>query len=388
MLKRLTLIVSFLLVATIGYRFGEQSSTLSAEPSLDFSTSEQVWDVVQRNYLRRDDFDPQALKYGLAKGLISSLGDSHSDYMDPEEAKAFMTSLNGDLQGIGAELRLKNDMVTVINPIPGSPAEKAGIRAGDIIIKLDGKSLSRVTDLIEIVLMIRGPKGTSVVLTVIHEDDPKPVDIEITRDEIHLKSVEWSEKVFNGKPIAYVKLSAFTEDIGKEFDKVITEIIRGAYQHLVLDLRYNGGGYLEGSVDILSHFIEADEPVVFIKDRNGEIPRNTIRKPTKYRGSIVVLVNDSSASASEIMAGALRDYDLAKIIGVKTFGKGSVQEVHPFSDKSMLRLTIAEWMTPLKKSIEAVGIEPDQFVELDFDAFKDGKDNQLDAALEFLGTKS
>lgn len=384
MIKRLAIVISVALLMGVSYRFGQQSPTISAVIPLDFGVARQVWEVVNQNYLRADDIDLESIKYGLAKGLVGALDDNHSDYMDPDEAKDFMASLNGDLQGIGAELRLVDGIVTVVNPLPDSPAERAGIRPGDMIMKVDGETLGPIADIIEVVTKIRGPAGTIVKLTIIHEDNPKPIDIEIRREEIHLNAIEWSEKEFSGEKIAYIRLASFTEDIGKEFADAIEEIVRIGYKKLILDLRFNGGGYLEGSVDVLSHFIEADKPVVFIRDQEQEIARNAFRVPVNFQGEIVVLVNDSSASASEIVAGALRDYDLAHLIGVKTYGKGSVQEVHPFSDQSLLRLTIAEWLTPLKKNIEMVGIEPDQVLELDFDAFKEGEDNQLDAALEYL----
>lgn len=384
MIKRLAIVISIGLLMGVSYRFGQQSPLLVVESPLDFSVSRQVWEVVNRNYLRADEIDLESIKYGLAKGLVGGLGDHHSDYMDPKEAKEFIASLNGDLQGIGAELKLEDGIVIVVNPLPDSPAERAGIRPGDMILKVDGETLGPVTNILDVVTKIRGPAGTIVRLTVIHEDDPKPVDLEIRREEIHLDAIEWSEKEFSGEKIAYIRLASFTEDIGSEFDKALKEITKIGYEKLILDLRFNGGGYLEGAIDILSHFIDADKPVVFIRDQEAEIARNAYKVPLNFKGKIVVLVNDSSASASEIVAGALRDYNLAHLIGVKTYGKGTVQEVHPFSDQSMLRLTIAEWITPLKKEIELVGIEPDQVLDLDFDAFKEGKDNQLNAALEYL----
>lgn len=343
-----------------------------------------VWDVVSHNYLRIDEADQEKLKYGLARGLVQSLGDQHSVFMDPQEANDFMSSLNGDLQGIGAELKLEDDTVVIVNPLPDSPAEKAGIRPGDIIMKVDGEYLGSVTDLTEVVMKIRGPKGTNVTLTVLHEGEFQPIDLTITRDSIHLVAVSWKEQEFAGQVIPVIQLASFTETIGEEFENALLEVMAKGHQKLVVDLRFNGGGYLEGAVDVLSYFLPSGSEVVSIRNQDQEIPRNSMPKKTRYEGELVLLVNESSASASEIVAGALQDYQKAHVIGTTTFGKGSVQEVHGFSDDSLIRLTIAEWLTPQGRSIEGVGIEPDQVLELDFEQFKEGTDNQMEAALEYL----
>lgn len=381
----LGILIGVLIVAGVSYRLGAQSVVVIQENGLDFTMANSVWEVIGDRYLGADEIDQENIKYGLAKGIVNALDDQHSAFLSPEEAQAFLTSLNGELEGIGAELRLKDGVVVVVSPLPDSPAERAGIRSGDIILKVDGVYLGNVSNLFEVVLKIRGKKGTEVVLTVLHEGEIVPEDISIIRDEIQLKAVEWEEKESSGEKIAVLQLSSFTESVGAEFGNTLQEIVDGGYSKMVLDLRFNGGGYLEGAVDILSYFLDPKQPIVYIRDQNSTVPRRSEQQKVRYRGDLVILVNDSSASAAEIVAGALQELDLAHLIGVQTFGKGTVQEVHPFFDRSMIRITIAEWLTAQKRSIEGIGIEPDQIVELDYDAFiESGEDKQLEAALNYL----
>jgi len=383
-LKKSLYIIALVILVAIAYRMGQNSILFSDAEPLNYSIANSVWDVVDDKYLRADEIETDDIKYGLAKGLVSAIGDDHSTFFDPEESAAFMTSLNGDLQGIGAELKLVDGLVMVVSPLPDSPAEKAGILPGDIIIKVNDENLGVVSNLLELVMKIRGPKGTEVTLTVIHEDNPVPEDISIIRDEIHLQAATFHEEEYQDEKIAVINLSSFTESIGNEFEELLRQVNFDGYDKLIIDMRYNGGGYLEGAIDIVSYFIDPNLPVVHIKDRNNEEARNSSAKTLRFNGKIVVLVNEVSASASEIVAGALKEYDKAQVIGTKTYGKGSVQEVHPFLDSSMMRITVAEWLTPEKNNIEGVGIEPNQIVELDFEQFKEGTDNQMDAALMYL----
>lgn len=383
-MKKFLALISIVVIASASYHLGQQSVVSSSQTSLDVSMANAVWDVVSQNYLRIDALDQEHLKYGLARGLVQSLGDQHSVFMDPEEANTFLTSLNGDLEGIGAELKLEDETVVIVNPLPDSPAERAGIRPGDLILKVDGVSLGSVTNLNEVVSKIRGPKGTNVTLSIVHEGEYEPKDVTITRESIHLAAVTWEEEAIGPLSIPVIRLSSFTENIGAEFEKALSEAIAKNPDQLVVDLRFNGGGYLEGAIDVLSYFLSPEDTVVSIRNQGQMVSRTAVPKNIRYMGNLVVLVNESSASASEIVAGALQDYDLAHVIGVTTFGKGSVQEVHSFVDDSIIRLTIAEWITPKERSIEKKGIEPNQVLELDFDLFKEGTDNQLQAALEYL----
>ncbi len=369
----------------LSFRLGQQSTVQSdASSGLDLSAANAVWQSIEKNYLRIDELDDEALKHGLAKGLVNSLGDRHSSYMTPSETDAFMTSLQGDLEGIGAELKLIEGVVTVVSPLPNSPAQKAGIRPGDSIIKVDGESLGTVSNLFDIVTKIRGPRGTQVVLTVIREEDFSQDEISIIRDSIHIEAVEYAIEEVNTQKVAHVKLSSFTEQVSAELLTALRELEQENIEYLILDMRFNGGGFLDAAVEILSYFMGEDKPAVYIKDQSGIQTRNTKDLGFQYSGKVVVLVNESSASASEIVAGALQDYDLAYVIGTQTFGKGSVQEIHPFFDKSALRITIAEWLTPLKRSIEGEGLEPDEILEMDFAEFIEGIDKQKEAAIDYL----
>lgn len=385
------LVFSLLLIGAFaaGQHFSPdiQPSGQSAPAVLDMTIAEDVWDVIQRSYLRADEIDTSQMKYGLARGLMSVLDDPHSAFLDPEESEAFMTSLKGDLHGIGAELKLADGLVEVVSPLPDSPAERAGIRPGDIIMKVDGEVLGNVTNLFDVVMDIRGEKGTSVTLTVLHVDALTPEDITIVRDEIHIDAVSYDELEYEGEVIPHLKVSSFTEEVGTEFENMLSQVNNNGYKKLILDFRFNGGGFLEGAVDVLSHFVSEGSIVVKTAKKVNQSQRLAKDKEVTFDGEIVVLVNEASASASEIVAGALQDYGVAHTLGVKTFGKGSVQEVLPLYDGSLVRITIAEWITPKNRSIEGEGIEPDEILELDYEKYREGDDNQLDRALEYLHAK-
>ncbi|MDP2691044.1 MAG: S41 family peptidase [bacterium] len=388
-MKRLFTFLVVSLLLFFSYQLGQQTMftrlTQSTGDGVNYSIANSVWKLVQDHYLRVDDVDPQQISYGLAKGLLYALGDIHSTYFEPDEAQAFFTSLNGELQGIGAELKLEDGLVKIVSPLPDSPAEKAGLRSGDIILKVDGGYLGTVSSLVDVVMKIRGPKGSPVVLTIVHEGESRSVDITIVRDEIHLEAVTWKLEEYHGEQVAVVTLSTFTETIGVEFEALLSQILDAGVDKMVLDLRFNGGGYLEGSINVLSSFIEDGQPVVYIRDQESEIARNAEGRSKHFDGTVVVLVNESSASASEIVAAALKEYGIATVIGDTTFGKGTVQEVFPLPDGSMLRITIAEWLTSQKVSIEGEGVHPDQEVDMDFDQLKETEfDTQMDAALQFL----
>lgn len=383
-----SLIIAFL-IALAFFRLGQENPLVnSSAVDLNMSAANDVWQVVQDKYLRAQDVKKDDLKYGLAKGLVSALQDQHSVFFDPKEAENFLSSLNGSLEGIGAELKLEEGIVFVVTPLPKTPAERAGILPGDVILKVDGKLLGNVTNLLEVVMKIRGPRGTTVTLTVLHKDDPKSYDIVITRESIHVPAVSYEEKEFEGRKIPVIRLSTFSEKVDEEFGDALKKAAGMNEKQLVLDMRYNGGGYLDGAIDVTSYFVKPDTPVVKIRDRKGMETRNSVQKSLLFEGKIAVLVNEASASASEIVAGALKDYGLARILGEKSFGKGSVQEVQRFRDASAMRITIAEWLTPKENSIEGVGVEPDQKVELNFEEFKKGKDNQMEAAMEYVSVIS
>ncbi|PIT86684.1 MAG: S41 family peptidase [Candidatus Magasanikbacteria bacterium CG10_big_fil_rev_8_21_14_0_10_43_6] len=341
----------------------------------------KVWDMVKEQYVDQpvDDVD---LFYAATAGLVDGLGDPYSVYFPPTEAKAFADDLSGEFEGIGAEIGIRDGLLTVIAPLPTSPAEQSGIRAGDIVFAIDGTEAFDMS-VEEAVRLIRGPGGTSVVLTVRHLGSEVAEDITITRATISVPTISWD--IYDGN-IGYVQVSYFNEETLSEFDDAVQEILRKGPSGVVLDLRGNPGGFLDTSVRIASEWIESGA-IVRERFQSGETSEYTsVGKHRLVSMPTVVLVDAGSASASEIVAGALQDYDAATIVGVQTFGKGSVQNFEILPDGSALKLTIAKWQTPDGREIDGEGITPDTIVEevLPGEEGGDPKDMGLDVALEIL----
>lgn len=326
--------------------------------------------------------DNKAMVYGMAKGLTNSLGDPYTVFFEPEKSKQFKEDLKGSFSGIGAEIGMKQNILTVIAPIKDTPAEKAGIKAGDKIFKIDDKDTSGLA-VDEAVALIRGEKGTKVKLLLASEEDVQPREVEIVRDIINVKSVDWELKEDN---IAYIRLSGFTEDSVKEFSDVTGKVKESSAKKIVLDLRGNPGGYLDAAVDIAAFFLPKDTLVVR-EDFGGKRSANEYKtqyKPVLGDYPLVILIDKGSASASEILAGAISEQRGNKLIGEQTFGKGSVQEFLSLSDGSTIKITVAEWLTPQGKSINKEGISPDTEVKITADDIKEKRDPQLDKALEII----
>lgn len=348
---------------------------------VNFDIFWEAWRKVDRSFYDEDKLVSEDMVHGAISGMVRSLNDPYSSFMSREETEDFKAEMEGSFEGIGAELGIRENVLTVIAPIEGMPAQKAGLRAGDKIIKINNSSTSEL-DIDEAVRMIRGEKGTEVILTVFRDEseDRKTLDIKIIRDRIEIKSVTYSRK---DGDIGYVRIKKFAEDTTKEFNKVVSMMIADNVKGVVLDVRNNPGGFLNVSVEIASKFVSKKEPVVWEESRNG------VRRSYEAMGGdslssmpVVVLVNEGSASASEIVAGALKDLKNHKIIGKKTFGKGSVQQMERLADGSSLRITIAKWLTPSGKSINEVGINPDIEVEMTIEDYENEKDPQLDRAME------
>jgi len=330
--------------------------------------------------------DNKAMVYGMAKGMTGALGDPYTVFFEPEKAKKFMEDLKGSFEGIGAEIGMKDNILTVIAPIKDTPADKAGIKAGDKILKIDGNDTSGLA-VDEAVSKIRGVKGTKVKLTLMSEGDAAPRDVEITRDVINVKSVVWELKEDN---IAYISLSEFTENSVKEFADVAGKVKESPAKKIVLDLRGDPGGYLDAAVDIAGFFLPQNTLVVR-EDFGGKYPANDYKtqfKPVLDQYPLVILIDKGSASAAEILAGAISEQKGSKLIGEQTFGKGSVQEFISLSDGSTIKVTVAEWLTPKGKSINKEGISPDVEVKISADDIKDKKDPQLDKAIEVIKNES
>lgn len=325
---------------------------------VDFKLFWDVWNKVQQKSLQKPIEDSN-LFYGSLEGLVASLKDPYSVFLRPQLAARFSQDLSGSFSGIGAEIGIKDDVVTVIAPLPDSPAEKSGIQSGDKIIEIDGVDTSGFS-IDEAVNRIRGTKGTVVKLTLWRKGVDKPFKVDITRDTIVIKSVVWKMKDNN---IAYLKIAHFNQDTSELFDQAIRQIILKNPRGLILDLRNDPGGFLDTAVRVASEWIQSGD---IVKERFSDGHEETYQSNGTHRlvdMPTVVLVNQGSASASEIVAGALQDYNKGKLIGQKTFGKGSVQDYEEFNDGSALKLTIAEWLTPKGRHINKIGVEPDEAVE-------------------------
>ena len=341
----------------------------------------EAWDLVHRDYVDQPVNDVELMR-GAIKGMLASLGDDHTSYMDPKTFKEENESLAGNYEGIGAYVDTTGDFLTIISPIPSSPAEKAGLRAGDQIIKIDGVDMSNISP--ELVRQkVLGPAGSVVVLTVKRKDVDEPFDVSITRDKIVIASVE-SKMLENN--IGYIKLNTFGDTTTKELVEQITKLKNNGAKGYILDLRNNGGGYLQTAVEVASQFIAEGTIVVekYGDERQNDV-YSAIPGDLATDVPVVVLINEGSASASEIVAGALQDYKRGALVGKTSYGKGSVQIWTPLSnDQGAVRITIAKWLTPLERTIHKVGLTPDVEVEYTEEDFNSNQDPQLDAAIAEL----
>jgi carboxyl-terminal processing protease len=357
--------------------------------NIDFSLFWDVWEKVEKKYVDKKKVDPKKMFYGAIKGMVASLEDPYTFFLTPEENKQSKDDLGGKFEGIGAQLGLKDNKIIIVAPLKNSPAERAGVRAGDIINKVNGE-LTKSWTLSQAVNKIRGPKGSKVKLTL--ERDGKEFTVEITRDQINVSSVELTYETKNNQKIAILKVNQFGENTNEEWLKAVSEIKnlwdKKQVKGMVLDLRDNPGGYLDASVYLASEFLPFGKVVVKQESSTGENKVYYVLRNGQLKDiPLVVLINKGSASASEILSGSLRDYKRAKLVGEKTFGKGSVQEALDVGEGAGLHVTVAKWILPNGDWINSKGIEPDVKVEL---KLKEGNtltrqdDNQLDTALEVL----
>jgi carboxyl-terminal processing protease len=334
--------------------------------------------ILRSDYV--DQLDSKKLMYGALKGMLSSL-DDYSQFMDPDEYNEIKIETKGEFGGVGVEISLKDGILTVVSPISGTPAEAAGIKSGDKIVKIDGKVTKSVT-LNDAVKQMRGKPGTQVTLTIWRESTQKVFDVPLKRDMIKVKSIKKAE-ILEDK-IGYIKLVEFQENSNRDLDEALKKMEAQGMDGLILDLRNNPGGLLDGAVDVAERFLPKDKVIVSIKARN---PADT--NVFKSSGSffkkdypLIVLVNEGSASASEIVAGAVKDNKRGIVLGTKTFGKASVQTVIPLNDGSALRFTTAIYLTPSGKMIKGQGITPDVVVERDQNLVKKEEDVDIFEKME------
>ncbi len=360
---------------------------------VDMTQFWNVWDTLKTTYLRKPVQDPK-LFYGSIKGMVASMGDPYTVYFDPDEASQFASQLDGTFDGIGAEMGFKETQMIVVSPLPNTPAFKAGLKAGDAVLKINGED-TKGMPLDIAVTKIRGPKGTKVTLNIYRDTVADPFDIVITRDKITVDSVQSKMIDAAGKDmtgnggIALITISEFNQDTVKEFDAALSAMrLRGA-SAVIIDLRGDPGGYLDAAVEVPRAWI-GNQPVVIQRKSDGtETSMSPTLKSTAINLPTAILVNKWSASAAEIVSGAMQDYGKAKLVGETTFGKGSVQEyIDSFPDGSALKVTMAEWLTPKGRSIDKKGITPDVAVALTDDDIKAGKDPQLMKALEIVTGKA
>lgn len=361
---------------------GVGNKSLGEPDNIDFSLFWDAWKIIQEKFADRANLNKKEMVYGAIEGMVKSLKDPYTVFMEPQESKQFQDDVSGSFSGIGAEIGIRRDMLTVISPLEDSPAQKSGLRAGDRILKINETVTSDLT-VNEAVSMIRGPKGTIVKLTISRATEDEIKEISITRDDIKIPTIKLELK---NEKIAYIQLFNFGQTAPAEFRNKVMEILRSPADRIILDLRNNPGGYLEVAQDLTGWFVDTGSVVAIEDFGNGVEPR-------EYRSSgnsvlknipLVVLINEGSASASEIMAGALRDLRKVKLIGVKSFGKGSVQELASLREGASLKVTIAKWLTPSKKSIMNEGLEPDIKVEITKDDIENMKDPQLEKAMEVI----
>ncbi len=376
----LIFVLIFFLIFFAMFAFYNEREVVTVDPtkSIDFSTFGEVLLLLQENFPRFSDISKEELGHGLIDGIIGALDDPYTIFLDAERSKIFMSDVTGEFEGIGVEIGLRNGALQVISPLKNTPAYRAGLKAQDIIVAIDKESTEKIT-LEEAVLKIRGPRGEEVELSILR--DGKIEEVTIVRDKIKIPSIEW-EVVDNN--IAHIKLFHFHDSIVREFDKVSREIIGSDVDGIILDLRNNPGGIFSGAVDVAGYFIERDSVAVIetnLKDSKEDKHIKTKRIPTLIDHNVVILINEGTASAAEIVAGALRDHRQIKIVGMKSFGKGSIQQIFNTRDGSMLKITVKYFLTPSGVVINDNGIVPDIEVEASED---DKKDLQLQRAVEVL----
>jgi len=368
-LLRKQVVIAAVLVVTIisaGFVVGKwKISSVDAEEGYEeLKVFTEALSLIRKNYV--EDVKPKDLIYGAIKGMLSSL-DPHSAFMTPDQYKEMQVDTKGEFGGLGIQIGSKDGMLTVIAPLEDTPAYKAGIKAGDKIIKINGE-FTKDMGLHDAVSKMRGVPGTSVKITIMREGWKETKEFTITREVIKIKSVKY-KALEDG--IGYIKITQFQEQTSSDLSAAIDNLTKEKVTALILDLRNNPGGLLNSAVDVSSQFLPSGKLVVFIKDRKGDkIEYKSNKHKTDFDLPMIVLVNQGSASASEIVAGALKDWNKAVLVGTPTFGKGSVQSVVPLGDGSALRLTTARYYTPKGTSIQSTGITPDILVKPEL---KDGE---------------
>ncbi len=354
----------------------------SRDKEVDFALFWKVWEILKDKFVDQSKLDAKQMLYGAIDGMLASTGDPYTTFFDPKEKQDFQEDMTGNFEGIGAEMAIKDGVLTIVSPLEGTPAERVGLLAGDRILKIDNETTADI-DIEEAVRRIRGPKGTSVTLNIYHEGDEEAKDIVIPREVIHVKSIRFEMKEGN---IAYIRINRFGDETADEFERSVRSAVSAKAQGVVIDLRNDPGGLLTCAVDIAS-FLLPEKSVVVIEE-NGKGDRKELKT---HAGDIFsklptsVIINGGSASASEILAGALRENrDNVRLIGKQSFGKGSVQELVSVTKDTAVKITVAKWLTPKGNQINKIGIAPDEEVDLTREQVTNKEDPQLQKALEWV----
>lgn len=350
---------------------------------IDLDPFWKVWEALDEKYPGASETDNQERVYGAIKGLVGSLEDPYTSFFTPEETKLFEEDIAGNFSGVGMEVGMKNKILTVIAPLKNTPAYKAGIKSGDKILQIDEKITNDIS-IEEAIKLIRGEKGTTVALTIYREGEDKPREIKIVRDTINVPTIETE---LRGDKVFVVKLYSFGATSTKLFRDAMQEFSDAKTDKLLIDLRGNPGGYLEAAVDMASWFLPNGKTVL-IEDY-GEGQKQKIYRSNGYdvfneNLKFVILIDGGSASASEILAGAMQDHSKAKVVGTQSYGKGSVQEVIDITSDTILKVTVAKWLTPNGLSISHKGLTPDHVIEQRDDKDGEKTDAQLEKAIELL----
>ncbi len=360
----------------------------------DFEPFWKAWNLLKEHY-GGEIPDAQERVWGAISGMVGSVGDPYTVFFPPQESEKFEEDISGQFQGVGMEIGMRDGILTVIAPLKDTPAERAGMRSGDRILAIDEETTDSMS-VDDAVSLIRGPEGSSVTLTVLHEDAGETEDIAITRAVIDIPTIdtdirdsETKESKATGakEDIFVISLYNFSAQSPNLFRNALQEFIDSSAHKLILDLRGNPGGYLEASVDMASWFLPSGKTIV--RESYDDKEDEHVHRSKGYdiftdKLEMVVLIDGGSASASEILAGALSEHDIATLIGTTTFGKGSVQELLPVTDNTSLKITVAKWLTPSGNSISDGGVAPDIEVEMTYEDIMADRDPQMDAAIEFL----
>lgn len=394
-IRNLFVILALLsVVSLVSFKIGRETSgvvTSSNGDKLNLILMWKVKDQLSQTFLEKDKLVDKNMEYGAVKGMVAALDDPYTVFLTPDENKSTNETLAGEFGGVGISLGYKDKTLAVMSPLTGTPADKAGVKAGDLILHITDKENNIDKDTTDIALdeavsLIRGKVGTEVTLKMYREGKSDYFDVVLKRDKIVVPNItlEWKEQ--DGKKVALVRINQFTETLFTDWPKKVEEIkaekAKGNFGGIVLDLRNNPGGYLQASVFVASDFVK-EGTIVTQKSYDGREEKYNVEegRGNFLNDKLVVLINGGSASASEILAGALKDYNRAKLVGVKSFGKGTVQQPEDFSDGSGLHVTIAKWLLPSGKNIHKEGIEPDVEVKIPDDA---ETDVQLEKALKVI----